>query len=310
MSEEKCNGHYHHHHHHHHHGEVTGGNLVFTIGLNLVITIAELIGGFMSGSLSLVSDAFHNFSDTLGGVISFIALKISKKEKDLKKTYGYKRAEILAALLNSIILIIISIFLFKEAYERFFKPREINSSLMFIVAFIGLIANLIAVFVLHKDSKKNINIKSAYLHLIGDTLSSVGVIFGAILIYFFKIYWIDPILTVLIGLYIIKESLAIVKDTVNILMQSVPTGIDIYSIKSDIEKIEQVSNIHGIHLWQTNEEDIYLEAHIDVSEDMKISASEVLMKKIQEILKNDYNINNSTLRIEINNCSDKNLLKN
>ncbi|HOV14725.1 MAG TPA: cation diffusion facilitator family transporter [Spirochaetota bacterium] len=309
MSHEHPHSHSH-QHHNHNHKEINGNNLLFTIALNFIITIAELIGGFVSGSLSLISDALHNFSDTLGSAISFVAIKISKKSNNLKKTYGYKRVEILAALLNSTILIIISVFLFKEAYERFFNPKEINSILMFIVAVIGFIANLVAVMLLHKDSKKNINIKSAYLHLLGDTLSSVGVIIGAVLIYFFKIYWIDPILTVLIGLYIIKESFEIVKETVNILMQSTPSGINILEIKESIEKIEQVANVHHIHIWQTNEEDIFFEGHIDVCDDIKISQSEILMKKIEEILMENFKINHLTLQVEINNCKNKNLLKN
>ena len=306
---EKHEHHNHEGHHHHHQKEVTGTNLLFTIGLNLIITVAELIGGVVSGSLSLISDALHNFSDTLGSAISFAAIKISSKKKDFNKTYGYKRAEILAALLNSVVLIIVSLVLFKEAYQRFFKPNEINSVLMFIVAFIGLIANLIAVFILYKDSKKNINIKSAYLHLLGDTLSSVGVIIGAVLIFFFKLYWIDPILTILIGLYIIKESFEIVKETVNILMQSAPSDINILNIKEEVEKIEGILNIHHIHLWQTNEEDVYFEAHIDVCEDIKISQAEILINKIQKNLKEQFNINHTTLQIEINNCCDKDLLK-
>ena len=179
--------HNHSHSHLHHDGGVNEKNLVFTIFLNAVITVVEVIGGLVSGSLSLLSDALHNFSDALAVLVSLLALKISRKERTPQKTFGYKRAEILAALLNATVLVVISVFLFKEAYLRFFEPVEIKGMVMGVVALVGLLANLLAVLLLHKDAGKNINVKSAYLHLVSDTLSSVVVLVGGLFIYFFKI---------------------------------------------------------------------------------------------------------------------------
>jgi len=158
-----------HHHHNHHFQE---NNLIITMILNFIITLVEVIGGLLSGSLSLLSDALHNFSDGISIIVTFIALRLSKRENSLKNTFGYKRAEILAALFNSSFLIIISFFLFKEAYLRIQHPQDIESKIMITVSFIGLLANTISVFLLKSGAKDNINIRSAYIHLFSDSLSS------------------------------------------------------------------------------------------------------------------------------------------
>ena len=212
-------GHHHHHtHSHHHHHNTEGRNLLFTVVLNFTITIAEFVGGILSNSLALLSDAIHNLSDAIALLITYITVRISKKSSNQRNTFGYKRIQILAALFNSVTLIAICIYLLYEAYLRFFNPEPVKSILMFAVALIGLIANLLSVFLLQKHSKNNLNIKAAYLHLIGDTLSSVAVVIGGVLIYFYQIYWIDPLITVLISLYIIKETYAVLHETYKILM--------------------------------------------------------------------------------------------
>lgn len=178
----------HDHDHSHDISNIKGINLAIVALLNFIITAAELVGGIFSGSLSLISDSLHNFSDGISIIISYIAIRISNKEKDIKRTFGYKRATILAALINSSVLIVISIYLFKEAYDKFINPQEINGGLVIWVAVIGLIANIAGVILLQKGSKGSMNIKSSYLHLLSDALSSIGVVIGGILIYYFKIY--------------------------------------------------------------------------------------------------------------------------
>lgn len=207
-----------HNHSHNHGSETSEKNLFITMALNFFITIAEIIGGFISGSLSLISDALHNFSDGIAIIITYIAMRLSKRPKTSKYTFGLKRAEILAAIINASTLIIISFFLIKEAIDRFYNPSPITGSLMLIVASLGLLANVAGTLLLKKGSEGNLNIRAAYFHLLSDAVSSLAVIIGALLIIFYKIYWIDPLLTVLISLYILKETYEIVKESVEILM--------------------------------------------------------------------------------------------
>ena len=238
---EKITHNYQHSHgHHHHSNDLQGRSLLWVTLLNLSITIVQVIGGIISNSLSLLSDALHNLADSSAIFIAFVAGKISRRKPDIRKTFGYKRIEILAALFNAIVLIAICIFLFYEAYERFINPQPIKGMLMLIIATFGLLANLGSVFILHKDKSHNLNIKAAYLHLLGDTLSSVAVIVGGIAIWVWKVYWIDPLITVFVGIYIIWHTWGIVKETVDILMQSVPHEIDLGKIKTEVEKQEDV----------------------------------------------------------------------
>lgn len=245
------------HNHEHNHNEaghthdvsnLSGKKIFWVTLLNAVITIAEIVGGILSGSLALLSDAVHNLSDTVAIALSYFANKIAQKPKNPKKTYGYKRAEILSALINSTALLAISIVLIFEAFKRLKSPESINGTLMIAVAFIGLVANFISVFLLEKDSHNSLNIKSSYLHLLSDTVSSVGVLVGGIAIKLWNVVWIDPLITVLISLYILKETWHVIKTTVDILMQS-SANLDYDTIKKDIEKMDGVKTfimfIHG-----------------------------------------------------------------
>ncbi len=285
-------------------------NIVLVIILNFIITIAEVFGGLVSGSLALLSDALHNFSDGIAILISYLALRLSQRKSTLKRTFGFKRAEILAALFNSSVLIIIIFFLFKEAISRFFSPQHLDSILMLVIALIGLGANVIGVLLLKKDALRNLNIKSAYLHLIADSLSSVAVVLASIFIRIFNFYLLDPLLTIIIGLYILRESYLIVRETVNILMQSTPEGIDIMSIKCDIENIPEVHNLHHVHIWQVSDNDIHFEGHIDVCNDLKVSEIAEINSKIEELLERRYGITHTTIQVEFGTCTDKDVIKN
>ena len=275
--------------------------------LNATITIAEVVGGILSGSLALLSDAVHNLSDTIAIALSYFANRIAQKPKDPKRSYGYKRAEILSAFINSSVLLSISIVLIYEAFKRLKAPESINGTLMIIVAFIGLVANLVSVYLLKSDSKENLNIKSSYLHLLSDTVSSVGVLVGGVAIRLWGVLWIDPLITVLISLYILKETWKVIRTTVDILMQS-SAILDYEAIKSDIERIDKVKNIHHVHTWMINEKTIYLEAHIDM-EDMRLSEVENVYRKIEQCLKDDHGISHVTLQAEVNQCRDKRIFK-
>ncbi len=275
--------------------------------LNATITIAEVVGGILSGSLALLSDAVHNLSDTIAIALSYFANRIAQKPKDAKRSYGYKRAEILSAFINSSVLLSISIVLIYEAFKRLKSPESINGTLMIIVAFIGLVANLVSVYLLKSDSKENLNIKSSYLHLLSDTVSSVGVLAGGVAIRLWGVLWLDPLITVLISLYILKETWKVIRTTVDILMQS-SAILDYEAIKRDIERIDKVKNIHHVHTWMINEKTIYLEAHIDM-EDMRLSEVENVYRKIEQCLKDDHGISHVTLQAEVNQCRDKRIFK-
>ena len=289
-------------HHDNNHGELLsatghiGGRLLIIILLNFATTLGQIIGGIAARSLSLISDSIHNFSDGLSFVVSYAAVRIARKDEDLKRTFGYKRATVLAALLNSSVLIVIALFLFKEAYERFLNPQPINSSLVIIVALVGLIANLIGVILLQDNSKGDMNLKSSYLHLLSDTLSSVAVVIGGILINIFGIYWLDPILTVVIALFVLVQGSRIVKKAVDILMQGIPEGIRVTEIIEELEGLDKVLNVHHVHIWCIDENNINFEAHVKTA-DMLLSQTNTIYYEIEKVLKK-HGINHITIRFE------------
>lgn len=296
-----------HNHSHKNRTETSERNLFITMALNFFITIVQIIGGIFSGSLSLISDALHNFSDGIAIIITYIAMKLSKRPKTQKYTFGLKRAEILAAVINASTLIIIGFFLIKEAIERFYNPTTIQGGLMLLVAVFGLIPNIIGALLLKKGSQSNLNVRAAYYHLVSDAVSSVAIIIGAVFIIFYKIYWIDPVLTILIAIYILKETYKIVKESIDILMMSNPEEIDLNEIKLLTENIPGVINIHHIHLWKLNDNETHFEAHIEV-EDMAVSQTSGIQKMIEDVLHDKFEINHTTLQFECDKCDTKKLL--
>lgn len=272
--------------------------------LNLSITIVQIIGGIVSNSLSLLSDALHNLGDSSAIFIAFLAGKRSRKQADEQKTFGYKRVEILAALFNGVVLIGICLYLFFEAYERFLNPQPIKGKVMFIVAVFGLLANLISVFVLDKDKDGNLNIRAAYLHLLGDTFSSIAVIIGGVAIWKFEVFWLDPLITILVGVYIIYHTWGVVKETVDILMQSTPNHIDLASIKEEVEKIEEIDNMHHIHVWKLDDTQIHLEAHINMRHNMNMLEMMEIRSKAERILHHKFGIGHITLQAGYDCCEN------
>ena len=285
---------------------LSGKKILRVTLLNALITVAELIGGLVSGSLALLSDSVHNLSDTAAIALSYFANRVARRPRDSKRTFGYKRAEILAAFINSSVLFVISVFLIFGAWKRFRSPEEINGVLMITVASVGLAANLFSMLLLEKDSHGNLNIRSSYLHLLGDTISSVGVVLGGIVINIWGITWIDSLVTLLISLYILKASWGILSKTISIFMQSSP-DLDFDGIRKDIEGIDMVRNIHHVHAWMINENLIHFEAHIDM-EDMKLSEAEKVYDRIGELLKEHYGVSHITLQAEVDRCEDKELI--
>ncbi|PID51906.1 MAG: cation transporter [Candidatus Moraniibacteriota bacterium] len=270
--------------------------------LNFSITVVQVIGGIISNSLALLSDAVHNLGDSSAIFIAFLAGKKSQKSPDKRNTLGYKRIEILAALFNAVVLIAICIYLFLEAYERWIEPEPIKGLMMLIVASFGLLANLISVIVLNKDKEKNLNIKAAYLHLLGDTLSSVAVILGGIAIWIWKIYWLDPVITVLVGIYIIYHTWSIVRQTVDILMQATPENMDLDKIKEAVEALSEIDNIHHLHVWKLDDTQIHLEAHVNLKNNIDMAQVMQIRAQVEHLLQKKFGIGHITLQFGYECC--------
>lgn len=292
--------------HSHDTNQVSNSKLVFTILLNLLITISQIVGGIISGSLALISDAIHNLSDSVSVILAWFAQILSGKPRTIKFTFGYKRAEILAAFINAIALIGISIYLVFEAVDRLINPKTVDATWMFWLGLLGLVANGISVLILEREKNKSINIKAAYLHLLGDALTSVAVIAGAILIWFFEIYWADPVVTILISIYLFVHTFKLLKESVTILMQMAPSEINIPMIEERLMKLDELKNIHHIHVWNLTDKLIHFESHITLKEDQKVSETKLIFKKVQKILHDEFDIEHVTIQFEFDNKGEEN----
>lgn len=291
-------GHHHGHDHAHHHHQVEGKNLLFSIILNLVITVAQVLGGIFSGSLALISDALHNFSDVLSLVFSYVANKLSKKEASVNQTFGYKRAELIAAFINAMTLIIVALFLVYGAIERFFNPQEIKSGLVIWLSILGIVANGLSVLLLKNDADKNLNMKSAYLHLFTDMLASVAVLVGGLLMKYYQWFWVDSVLTLLIAIYLLIVGFNLLKESTQMLMLFTPVHIDIKEIIKEVHQIPGTGKLHHIHVWYLNEEELHLEAHLDCVDDIKMSEFNDILHKIEHVLFEKFHINHINIQPE------------
>lgn len=292
----------------HHKHNVSGKKLFITIVLNVGITIAQVIGGIISGSMALLSDASHNFSDVLSLIISYVANKLAKKENTFNETFGYKRAEIFAAFINSFSLVVIAVFILVQAIYKLYKPEIIIGDIVIYLAILSILLNGISVLIIKEDAKKNINIKSAYLHLFTDMLTSVAVLISGLLVKYYQIYWIDSIVSIGIAFYLIHHSWDILKETLKIMMQFTPTNINIEEIAKKINAISEIKNIHHIHIWQLDENEIILDAHIDTCKNISISEFEDVHSKIAVVLK-EFNIGHFTIQPEFSRCDDKSIIQ-
>lgn len=284
--------------HNHYSNQVSLPKLIFTVILNLIITAAQIVGGLVSGSLALISDAIHNLSDSVSVILAWFAQVLSRKPSTLKSTFGYKRAEILAAFINSSALIAISGYLVFKAVERLFHPQEVDALWMFWLGLLGLLANGLSVFVLEGEKNKNINIKAAYLHLLGDALTSLAVIVGAALIWMFQVVWVDAVVTVIIGIYLFVHSFHILKESITILMQMTPAEIDITKINDRLVQIEGLKNVHHIHVWNLTDKILHLECHLNLEHDLKVSATNQIFEKVRKILHDEFDIEHVTIQFE------------
>ncbi|WP_136669142.1 cation diffusion facilitator family transporter [Flavobacterium sp. H122] len=287
-----------HNHVHIHKHNVEGKNLVFSIFLNLLITAAQVVGGLISGSLALISDALHNFSDVLSLVFSYVAHRLSRRKASINNTFGYKRAELIAAFVNAMTLLIVAIYLGYEAVHRFFHPEPIKSGMVIWLALLGIVANGLSVLLLKKDADHNLNMKSAYLHLLTDMMASVAVLTGGLLMKFFGWFWVDSVMTLLISIYLIYVGYDLLISSTKMLMLFTPEEIDIKEIVREVHKIPGVGKLHHIHVWHLNEEELHLEAHLDCAENILMSEFNDLLHEIEIVLFDKFGINHINIQPE------------
>lgn len=292
----------------HHHHDTKGTKLVVSILLNVIITASQVIGGVISGSLALLSDALHNFSDVLSLLISYIAERLSKRSASITKTFGYKRAEIIAAFINSSTLLIVAVILIVESVERFVNPQEIESNLVIWLSAIAIVGNGLSVLLLRKEAGSNMNMRSAYLHLLTDMAASVAVLIGGLLMKYYQLWWVDSVLTMAIALYLIFMGYDLFKQSLKVLMLFTPAGIEIENIIKTINEFPSVQAMHHVHVWQANEDETHLEAHLDLHEDIRISEFDTLLLKIEAYLKKEYGINHVNIQPEFNKNDAKDVI--
>lgn len=283
---------------HIHKHTVKGKNLLFSIVLNVVITVAQAVGGILSGSLALLSDALHNFSDVLSLVFSYGAHKLSRKKASLNQTFGYKRAEVIAAFVNASTLIVVAIYLIFEALQRVLHPEPIASGLVIWLALLGIVANGISVLLIKNDAEKSLNMRSAYLHLFTDMLASVAVLIGGLLMKYLGWFWVDSVLTFIIAIYLIWVGVDLLRKSTHMLMLFTPAHIDIKQIVREVHKISGVSKLHHIHVWHLNDEELHLEAHLDCSEDIRMSEFNDLLHEVEQVLFVKFHINHINIQPE------------
>lgn len=266
-----------------------------------VIMVAEVIGGILSNSLALLGDAGHMLVDVLALGLSLFAISMAKKPATLEKTYGYHRVEIIAALINGVVLALISIYIFYEAYQRILEPPQVQAPLMIGVAVIGLIANLIAILLLKEARQGNLNVKAAFWHILGDTFSSVGVIIAGIIIAFTGWGIADPIIAILISGIILWGAVRLVKEAVDILLEAVPSHVQVNDVIGIIKNVSGVEDVHDIHIWTITSGIHALSAHLRI-EDQIISSSTDIVEMVNHDLRQRFNITHTTLQLECENC--------
>jgi len=275
--------------------------LFIALGITSVVMITEFVGGLLANSLALLSDAAHMLADCLALLLSIVAFRFSSRPPTNKTTFGFYRLEIFAAQINGGVLLFLSLFIFYEAYHRLLQPEPIKSLLMMIVAGVGLLANAASALILQKSSRKNINVKAAFLHVMGDLFSSAGVIIGGIVIYVTGWFVVDPILSIMIGLIILKGAYSVVKETAAVLLEAVPKHIKLETLIREVEAMEGVESFHDVHVWTITSGLYALSGHVQI-QDQRISESTQIMEGVKEYLAQRYHIDHTTLQFECESC--------
>ncbi|RZI47660.1 cation transporter [Rickettsiales endosymbiont of Peranema trichophorum] len=269
--------------------------LMISLVIKFVLTLAEIIAGILCGSIALLADALHNLSDTISLLITLIAQIIGKRPPDFDKTFGYKRIEVVAALINFTSMVMIGIYLMLESLERYLHPQDIDGMIVIIVAVFAVFINGITAHILYSFSGKNLNFRAAFLHNFTDAISSIGVIIVGVLILLYQFYIADILITLVISIYITCQGLSGLSKAVNILVNASPEGLDVKALIKSIEALDDaIINVHHVHIWRIDEYKNALEAHVVVGEFEKM---EMVKTKIKQHIK-QYNVEHSTLEFE------------
>lgn len=291
---------------------------ILAIILTSLILVAEVVGGIISGSLALLSDAAHVFMDIFALALSYFAMRLAARPPDDRHSYGWHRAEVMAALINGSSLVIMAIGIWVEAFKRFRSPVEIRSTEMLIIAVIGLAVNLVVAYILgghaahtheHKDHqsgqkpRQNLNLHSAFLHVLGDAISSVGVIAAAILIRFTGANWLDPLISVMIGVIIVISAWRVLRSALHILLEGVPEGLSVSKINESLRSVAAVSSVHDLHIWNLSSDSVALSAHITLDQSQQQNHEKTLTQ-IKELLDREFDIQHTTIQFEKTPCQD------
>lgn len=295
-------------HNHSHHHDITGRRLLLTLVLNIFIPVAQLIGGLFANSMALISDASHNFSDSLSLFIAYLTNRMSRREATVTHTFGYQRAEILAAVANVGLLVAASAFIIFEAGRRLLEPEIVKGQIVLILAMVGIVGNGFSAWLLHHDAHDNLNVRSAFLHMLGDLFTSVVVAGNGLLLLFKPVYWLDPLLSIGIALFILKNCWTIVKEAVHILMNATPATLDLRTVKNAIEKLPAVKNVHYIHAWHISTMQIAFSCHVVLQEDQPVSRTEKLSASIAALLASTFDIHHPVIQFETTPCGNGDLL--
>jgi len=282
---------------HHHHTPESDRGLLGAVFINILLTLAQVVGGVISGSLSLIADALHNLSDATSLGIALFARAISRKPADKTKSFGYQRAEVIAALINLTLLITVSLYLVYEAVWRILEPQVVTGLIIVMVAGVAFVVDMVTALITFRMSKNSLNMKAAFLHNLADALTSIGVIIAGVLILLYQWYWVDTLLTFCIAVFVLWQSIIILPKTIHLLMEGTPENLSTEEIKASLEEAKDVEDVHHIHVWNLDEHRIALEAHVVVATN-ELQEVEIIKRKLKEILKERFQITHSTLEFE------------
>ena len=287
-------------HHHHHHNEVTQKSvklLILSFAINMLLSVAEIIGGIISGSVSLIGDALHNTSDAFSILIAVIAFKIGNKKASAKYTYGFKRAEIIGGFVNLILLFISGCYLLAEGIERLINPQKIDGMMIILISVLALIIDALTAKISHHDAHHNSNMKMVFIHNLADALGSIGVIVSGLCIMWFDLYRVDGIVALLIAFYMIFQSVVSFPQIVNILMNAAPDNVDIEQVKNALLTIKNIKNVHHLHLWCISEHNVAIECHIE-------SDNNDIIVEATQLLKDKFGITHCNFQVENKSCGE------
>jgi cobalt-zinc-cadmium efflux system protein len=279
----------------------TGRRMALSLVITLLFVFVEIAAGLFSNSLALLTDAAHNFTDVLALALAWWALRLTIQPASHQKTYGYHRAGILAALINSTTLVLIALGIFYEAYQRFIDPPEVQADILIGVGLVAVIINVVTALLVRRGAESDLNIRAAFLHLMGDVVSTIGAVIAGVIIRFTDWNWLDPLVSVLIGILILWSAWSILREAIDILMESTPTDIDMDAMITDITSVDGVRGVHDLHVWSITRNMRTLSAHL-VTDDLVISTGASIQRRVNEVLYHKYNVNHATLQLECDEC--------